>query len=224
MTKIHHWNAWIGTDESGKGDYFGPLVVAGVYINNDCIDTFMEMGVSDGKKITNSRVEKLANWMWEHYEENIVMIKKMPKTYNTDYDHFQSQGMNLNTLLASMHVDVIQKLRKSKGVKHALVDKFSYHDIVTSQLVRDKIEVKLETKAERDIAVAAASIIARDTFLTEIDALSKEFNFELPRGATPNVKVAARDFIRQHGVSALGNVAKLHFKTTKDVLRTQPTK
>ncbi|MXV78082.1 ribonuclease HIII, partial [Candidatus Poribacteria bacterium] len=218
MKKLHHWNAWIGTDESGKGDYFGPLVVAGVYINNDCIDTFVEMGISDGKKITNSRVEKLANWMWEHYEENIVVIKKMPETYNTDYDHFQSQGKNLNTLLASMHVEVIQKLSESKGTEHVLVDKFSYHDIVTSQLRSENMDVKLETKAERDIAVAAASIIARATFLTDMDALSKEFDFELPRGATPNVKVAARDFIRQHGVSALGNVAKLHFKTTKDVL------
>lgn len=209
MKKLHHWNAWIGTDESGKGDYFGPLVVAGVYINNDCIDTFVEMGISDGKKITNSRVEKLANWMWEHYEENIVVIKKMPETYNTDYDHFQSQGKNLNTLLASMHVDVIRRLSILKDVKHALVDKFSSSDIITPFL--PGIDVKQETKGERDIAVAAASIIARATFLTDMDVLSKEFNFELPRGATQNVKDAVRDFIRQHGVSALGNVAKLHF-------------
>lgn len=218
MRKIHHWNAWIGTDESGKGDYFGPLVVAGVYIDKECIDTFVEMGVSDGKKITNSRIMKLANWMWEHYKENIVMIKKMPDIYNTDYEQFQSQGMNLNTLLASMHVEVIQKLSESKGTEHALVDKFSYHDIVTSQLVSDNIEVKLETNAERDIAVAAASIIARATFLTEIDALSEEFDFELPRGATSNVKDAARGFIRKHGERALRNVAKLHFKTTREIL------
>ncbi len=218
MTKLHNWNAWIGTDESGKGDYFGPLVVAGVYINNDCVDAFEEIGISDGKKITNSRVKKLANWMWEHYQENIVMTKKMPETYNTDYEDLKSQGKNLNFLLTCMHVDVIKKLSKSKGAKHALVDKFSYHDIVTSQLVSDNIEVKLETNAERDIAVAAASIIARATFLTEIDALSEEFDFELPRGATPNVKDAARDFIRKHGKTALRYVAKLHFKTTKEIL------
>ena len=192
--------------------------MAGVYIDKGCIDTFVEMGVSDGKKITNSRVEKLANWMWEHYEENIVMIKKMPETYNTDYDHFRSQGKNLNDLLASMHVEVIQKLSESKGSEHVLVDKFSYHDIVTSQLKSKNIEVKLETKAERDIAVAAASIIARATFLTKIDALSEEFDFELPRGATPNVKDAARDFIRKHGETALRYVAKLHFKITKEIL------
>ena len=220
MSKLHHWNAWIGTDESGKGDYFGPLVVAGVYIDNDCIDAFLEMGVSDGKKITNARVKKLANWMWENYEENVVLIKKMPETYNADYEHFRSQGKNLNSLLTSMHVDVIQTLSKSKGAKHALVDKFSYHDIVTSHLVTDNIEVKLETKAERDIAVAAASIIARATFLTDMDALSKEYNLDLPRGATSIVKVAARNFIRKHGESALRYVAKLHFKTTREVLMT----
>ena len=218
MTKLHHWNEWIGTDESGKGDYFGPLVVAGVYIDKECIDTFVEMDVSDGKKITNSRVEKLANWMCEHYEQNIVVIKKMPEMYNNDYEQFQSQGKNLNDLLASMHVDVIQKLSKSKGAKHALVDKFSYHDIVTSQLKSKNIEVKLETKAERDIAVAAASIIARATFLTEMDALSQEYNLNLPRGATSIVKNAARDLISIHGESALKNVAKLHFKTTKEIL------
>lgn len=218
MRKLHQWNTWIGTDESGKGDYFGPLVVAGVYIDNTSIDAFIDMKISDGKKITNSRVEKLANWMWENYEENIVMIKKMPETYNTDYDHFQSQGKNLNTLLASMHVEVIQKLSEKKGTKNALVDKFSYHDIVTSQLKSENIDVKLRIKAERDIAVAAASIIARATFLTEMDALSKDFDFILPRGATSIVKDAARGFIRKHGESALKNVAKLHFKTTKEVL------
>ena len=168
MRKLHNWNEWIGTDESGKGDYFGPLVVAGVYIDDACIDAFSDMNISDGKKITIARVKKLADWMWEHYEENIVMIKKMPETYNTDYDLFQSQGENLNTLLASMHVDVIQTLSKSKGAKNVLVDQFSYHDIVTSQLRSENITVKLQTKAERDLAVAAASIIARDTFLTEI--------------------------------------------------------
>ena len=218
MTKLHNWNAWIGTDESGKGDYFGPLVVAGVYINNDCIDAFEEIGISDGKKISNSRVKKLANWMWEHYEENIITTKKMPETYNTDYEDFKSNGKNLTSLLTGMHVDVIKKLSKSKGARHALVDKFSYHDIVTAQLAPNNIEVKLETKAERDIAVAAASIIARDIFLTEMDALSERFNFELPRGATAIVKDAARGFIRKHGESALRNVAKLHFKTTKEVL------
>ena len=218
MRKLHNWNAWIGTDESGKGDYFGPLVVAGVYIDNVCIDAFLEMDVSDGKRISNSRVKKLANWMWEHFEQNIKVTKKMPNVYNIDYHKFRLQGKNLNSLLASMHVDVIQKLSQSKGAKHVLVDKFSYHDIVSSQLKREHIEVKLETKAERDIAVAAASIIARDTFLTEIDALSQEFNLDLPRGANPIVKDAARDFIRKHGRSALRNVAKLHFKTTQDVL------
>lgn len=217
MIKLHNWNQWIGTDEAGKGDYFGPLVVAGVYVEETCINDFIEKGVSDGKKVSNSRIRKLAEWMWEGFERNIVVVKKMPETYNLDYSKLRKQGKNLNSLLANMHVKAIRQLSNTTGVQNALVDKFSYHDIITPLLDQKDMNIKLETKAERDIAVAAASVIARDTFLNSIETLSEEYDIDLPRGAY-QVKSAGRDFVRLHGKAALGKVAKLHFKTTNDVL------
>lgn len=217
MEKIHNWQKWIGTDEAGKGDYFGPLVVAGVYVNAECHHDFLEMGISDGKKVSNSRIRKLAEWMWHNYEQHIVVVQKMPYDYNPLYNSLRKQGKNLNTMLAHLHVKVIQTLATKAGVKHALVDKFANNDIITPLLTQEDIKIKLETEAERDIAVAAASIIARDTFLTGIETLSQKYKIQLPRGAY-KVTDAGKEFVKMYGGEALRDVAKLHFRTTKDVL------
>ena len=217
MNEIHNWNRWIGTDESGKGDYFGPLVVAGVYVDSECRCKFLDMGIRDGKKISNSRIRKHADWMWNNYEHHIVVEQKMPDEYNTLYDMLKKRGQNTHTMLANLHVKVIQTLANRMRVQHALVDKFSYNDILTPLLTQREIKIKLETGAERDVAVAAASIIARDAFLTGIQDLSKKYGFQLPRGAY-KVTDAGKEFIKLYGESMLGNVAKLHFRTTQNVL------
>ncbi len=217
MNDIHNWNEWIGTDEAGKGDYFGPLVVAGVYVNAECRDEFLDMGITDGKKVSNPRVHKLADWMWKHYERHIVVSQKMPEEYNSLYEILKKRDQNLNTMLAKLHVKVIQTLANRMGAKHALVDKFANNDIITPQLAQQDIEIKQETKAERDIAVAAASVIARDAFLRGIESLSQEYEMQLPRGAY-QVTEAGKEFVKKHGGKALRNVAKLHFRTTEAVL------
>ncbi len=217
MNDIHNWNEWIGTDEAGKGDYFGPLVVAGVYVNAECRDEFLEMGITDGKKISNSRTQKLADWMWKHYEQHIVVSQKMPEEYNSLYETLKKRGQNLNTMLAKLHIKAIQTLANRVGAKHALVDKFAHNDVITPQLAQRDIQIKQETGAERDIAVAAASVIARDAFLKGIESLSQEYELQLPRGAY-QVTEAGKEFVEKHGSKALRNVAKLHFRTTRTVL------
>ena len=216
MTQLHEWNRWIGTDESGKGDYFGPLVVAGVYVDAECRDDLLEMGISDGKKISNTRIRKLADWLWKHYERHIVVAQKMPDKYNTQYDELKRRGENSSRILAELHIKVIETLTERHDVKHAFVDKFPYNNM-TRLLTQPDIIIKLETKAERDIAVAAASIIARDRFLTGIETLSDKYEFQLPRGAYQVID-AGKDFVKLNGEKSLGNVAKLHFRTTKSVL------
>ena len=217
MSTIHSWNEWIGTDEAGKGDYFGPLVVAGVYVDVECRDVFLEKNITDGKKVSNPRVRKLADWMWKHYEQHIVLKQKMPEDYNSLYEILKKRDQNLNTMLAELHIEVIQTLANRVGAKHALVDKFANNDIITPQLAQQDIEVQQETKAERDIAVAAASVIARDAFLKGIETLSQRYKIRLPRGAY-QVTDAGKEFIKLHGAKALRNVAKLHFRTTETVL------
>ena len=217
MNSIHNWQEWIGTDEAGKGDYFGPLVVAGVYVNAQCRDDLLDKGITDGKKVSNSRIRKLAEWMWTDYEQHIIIEQKMPEEYNSLYEILKNRGQNLNTMLAKLHISVIQTLANRMRAQHALVDKFANNDIITPQLTQQDIEVKQETNAERDIAVAAASIIARDAFLTGIETLSQKYEIQLPRGAY-RVTNAGKEFIKMHGGDALRHVAKLHFRTTEAVL------
>lgn len=232
MDAIHNWNAWIGTDEAGKGDYFGPLVAAAVYVDAECRETFLELGITDGKKLSNRRIQNLAELMRCRYAQHIAVVEKMPAKYNSLYAAFRRRGQNLNHLLASLHAEAIRTLANSVGAKHALVDQFSKDDLVKQQLnqrannalllqrstasAASGIEIRQVTKAERDIAVAAASIIARDAFLTGMDTLSEKYGMRLPRGAYQVVE-AGREFVKLHGSAALGNVAKLHFNLTDAV-------
>ena len=237
----HNWDAWIGTDEAGKGDYFGPLVVAAVYVDADCRETFSDLGIADGKTLSNRRVRDLAELMCCRYERHVVVVKRMPADYNSLYSEFRRRGQNLNHLLASLHAEAMHTLATRVGVKHVLVDRFSKDDLITQQLRQQVegadrlqhstserlqgrlsrgvplgLEIRQVPKAERDIAVAAASIIARDAFLNAMDTLSKKYEICLPRGAYQVVE-AGREFIRLHGSDALGQVAKLHFNLTDAV-------
>ncbi len=216
MNEIHSWTNWIGTDESGKGDYFGPLVVAGVFVNSECSGKLLENGITDGKKVSNTRIRKLANWMWDEYERHIEVEQKMPNEYNNEYDDLENRGENSSSMLANMHINVIQTLSKRFGVKHALVDKFPYNNI-SSLLTQKDIKIKEVTKGERDVAVAAASIIARDRFLTGMETLSNKYELQLPRGAYQVID-AGKEFVRLNGVNSLRKVAKLHFRTTQQVI------
>lgn len=217
MDKLHNWKEWIGTDESGKGDYFGPLVVTGVYVNSDCIEEFRKQEIVDGKKIALTRIHKIAEWLWKHYEDNIVVIKNLPIDYNSIYDKLKEQNKNLNDMLADMHIATITRLSTQTSIKNVIIDKFSYYDIITPRLQGNNIQLELVPGGERDIAVAAASIIARDTFRKELTSLSHDYKLDLPPGAN-NVINVGREFIRIHGEENLKHVAKLHFKTTSQVL------
>ena len=232
MDIIHNWNAWIGTDEAGKGDYFGPLVVAAVYVDAECREAFSTFGIADGKTLSNRRIRHLAELMQSRYERHIVVVEKGPTDYNSVYSKLRRRGQNLNHLLASLHAEAIYTLAGRVGAKYALVDKFSKNDLITQQLTQQKrdkshrqpasleIKIKQIPKAERDIAVAAASIIARDAFLSGMDTLSEKYKICLPRGAY-QVTDAGKEFIKLHGSDALGDVAKLHFSLTDAVRATQ---
>ena len=232
MNAIHNWNAWIGTDESGKGDYFGPLVVAAVYVDGEFLENLSDLGVADGKTLSNRRIRSIAELMHSDYEQHIVVVAKMPIEYNLLYDTLRRRGQNLNHLLASLHAEAIHTLADRVDAKHVLVDKFAKDDLITQQLswrvnpaasplqrgvaMPLGLEIRQVTKAERDSAVAAASIIARDAFLTGMATLSESYEMCLPRGAYQVVE-AGKEFVKMHGTKALGEVAKLHFSLTDAV-------
>ncbi len=207
-----------GIDESGKGDYFGPLVIAGVYTNREVTQALMKAGIMDSKKITTpKKIRELATIIRSTpgLHHHIVCIT--PTRYNSIYPDFG----NLNKLLAWGHAAVIENLlHQVPTCPRSLSDQFAKEFVLKKAISAKKIEIIIEqrTKAESDIAVAAASIIAREKFIDWMDKTSIAGGVKLPLGASSEVIKAAKKVIETHGQEALAKVAKLHFKTTSQVL------
>jgi ribonuclease HIII len=209
----------LGIDESGKGDFFGPLVVAGVFVEGDLPRQLLELGVKDSKQIGSDKKaldladeikDLIGRARWE-------VITILPERYNQLYLEFR----NLNRLLAWGHAKVIENLLiRHPHCPRALSDKFADERLIQRALQEHgkKIVLQQRTKAESDIAVAAASILARAGFLERLDALGKKVKVTLPKGASAQVRAAATNILQQGGEDALRSVAKTHFKTFQEVL------
>ena len=203
----------IGIDESGKGDFFGPLVIAAVYVDNYSVTQLEKLGVKDSKLIKNDvKILKIAQDIRNTVKGKFTVIPIGPEAYNRIYNKFK----NLNKLLAWGHARSLENLLE-KDIKcdWALSDKFGNEKLIINTLFEKgkKIELRQQTKAESDIAVAAASILARADFVSRIKKLEQDFNVKLPKGAGANVLNSAVDIIRTKGNETLNFVSKLHFKT-----------
>ncbi|MGH2904055.1 MAG: ribonuclease HIII [Solirubrobacteraceae bacterium] len=215
---------WIGTDESGKGDYFGPLVSAAVYADAHIAHELADLGVKDSKKLSDKRVHVLAPMVRQTVGKGRFKITALnPPRYNKLYDEFKAEGKNLNSLLAWGHTRSIEDLLEG-GLKprYAIVDQFADARYIETKLLAETRQAGLQIfqfpKAETDIAVAAASILARDAFLKWLARTSGELGVTLPKGASPQVLAAAKQIVAVRGRAALADLAKLHFKTTRQVL------
>ena len=206
-----------GVDESGKGDYFGPLVIAGVYTDAPLARALKAAGVMDSKRISSAkRIRDLAAKIREIPGIAISVVAIGPERYN---EMFSSFG-NLNRLLAWGHATVIGNLAAQRpACPRALSDQFARPDVLARALKQQGVEILLEqrTKGESDIAVAAASILARERFVDWMDKTSIAGGVTLPLGASAAVVEAARQVVAKHGSAALARIAKLHFKTSAAV-------
>ena len=204
----------IGIDESGKGDYFGPLVIAAVFVTPALEQDLALMQVRDSKKISDGRILELAPDIRLLCPHSLVAIG--PQRYNELYAKIK----NLNRLLAWGHAGALQNLLQQVECDLAIADQFGDERLILNALQEKGKQIRLvqRTKAESDLAVAAASILARAEFLQRLDRLSQELNTTLPKGASPAVELAGRMVVKKYGRDRLGTVAKLHFKTTKQVL------
>ena len=205
----------IGTDESGKGDFFGPLVIAGFFLPEGQEEVLRELGVKDCKRLSDNRVMEIAALLRKGYIHSVVAIG--PERYNELYQRLK----NLNRLLAWGHARVMENILERVNCAEALTDQFGDEKFVREALLKKGKNINLvqRTRAEEDLAVAAASILARAEFLYRLKKLSEEVGLELPKGASPLVEEAAVKLVRQLGPEALARVAKLHFKTTEKVLK-----
>ena len=206
----------IGIDESGKGDYFGPLVIAAVFVDATTQSELTLMNVRDSKKISDGRILDIAPDIRLICPYSIIAIG--PQRYNELYEKIR----NLNCLLAWGHAKALETLLEKVSCGRAIADQFGNEQLILDALQKKGRTVTLEQrhKAESDLAVAAASILARAEFLFRLRYLSDEIGTMLPKGASPAVELAGRMIVKKHGEERLGSVAKLHFRTTQAVLGT----
>ena len=216
MTTEHQTagQARIGIDESGKGDYFGPLVIAAVHVAPESEPDLRLMEVRDSKRISDGRILEMAPDIKLVCRHSIVAIG--PERYNELYKKIK----NLNRLLAWGHARALENLLEQVNCELAIADQFGDERFVLNALQEKGKRIRLiqRTKAESDLAVAAASILARAEFLLRLKRLSDEIGLALPKGASPQVELAGRMIVKKHGAERLGTVAKLHFRTTQAVL------
>lgn len=213
----------LGVDESGKGDFFGPLCVAGVYVNAEVIREWKDAGIRDSKAVGgDAEIARLAAVIREtpHCVTTVVPIG------NEAYNRMHKLNRSVNRVLAWGHARVIENLMLQR---HRMVplpvrvisDQFASDKETVSKALMSLgrgIELVQRHHAEQDLAVAAASILARDEFVQRLKRLEKQYGTKLPKGASAAVEAAAREFVARHGAEVLPKVAKMHFRTSYRVL------
>lgn len=204
----------IGVDEAGKGDFFGPLCVAGVFANEERVQELLRIGVRDSKTLEDRTILKLSLEIKKICPHAIVQIS--PKRYNEIYPQFQ----NLNRLLAWGHATVIETLVQKTQCTHAVIDQFADEKVVLSALKKKQLELRLDQRhqGESDPVVAAASILARAAFVQGIEQLGISIGMALPKGASSLVIRAGKELVAKHGREILKQVSKEHFKTTQQII------
>ena len=199
----------VGSDETGKGDYFGPLVVSAVRLEPEAAQKMAEGGVMDSKKLTDVRALELGAALRQLVPFSVVRVD--PVDYNRRYAEYTG----LNPFLADLHAEAIREVAQAGD--RVLVDKFAAESVMKRALKGLDVKLEQATRAERNMAVAAASIIARQEFLLALVELSERFGVGLHKGAGRPTDESGVRFVQEHGFEELVHVAKLHFKNTEKV-------
>ncbi len=213
----------LGIDESGKGDFFGPLCIAGVYVNASIVKIFEAEGIQDSKRITSDR--KIAAFAKQIVQTPGCVHTTVP-IGNEAYNRLHKSTASVNRLLAWGHARAIENLlnqshRMSPPPAITISDQFAHSKTLTERALMQagkKIKLLQRHKAEADIAVAAASILSRHAFLQRRRQLEKQYGLALPKGASKTVDAAAKKFLQTHSKTELGKVAKLHFRNAARAL------
>ncbi|MCI5053134.1 MAG: ribonuclease HIII [Simkaniaceae bacterium] len=204
----------IGVDEAGKGDYFGPLVVAACYADEALINQLNSLGIKESKRISDEHSIRFAEEIKKICPYSVLVLN--PIKYNELYTKFP----NLNHMLAWGHATTVHNTLEKQPCDQILIDQFTKEDLVARNLRKKGYtgNITQRPRADSDIVVAAASLLARAGFLHALKDLEKRWGVALPKGATHVIKPGKR-FVDRFGPEALNEVAKLHFKTTKELMR-----
>lgn len=215
MAAPSHRGALIGSDETGKGDYFGPLVVAAAFVGEGDAKALTELGVTDSKNLSDERMRRIVGALERQLDHEIVVLP--PAEYNARY----ASTPNVNVLLAELHARALAPLIGRHPGVPVLVDRFAADDALLQNAVArrapDAPTIAQRPRAESELAVGAASILARIAFLEGLAACAQECGSDLPKGAGAPVDAAARRVHRIGGLDLLGKVAKVHFRNTRKI-------
>ncbi len=206
---------YIGTDESGKGDYFGPLVIAGVYLTPEAGNYLRTLGVRDSKELSDLQIQQLAADIKKVNEIVYDVVLISPEKYNELYEKMG----NLNRLMGWAHARVIENLLVNCSAGEVISDKFGNEKIILDALQQRGRSIKLNqiTKAEKFTAVAAASILARESVVKWFKIQSKKYKVEIPKGSSSEVETVAKHLLEKYGEDILKKLVKIHFKTSNKV-------
>ncbi|MFD1706367.1 ribonuclease HIII [Siminovitchia sediminis] len=207
----------IGSDEVGKGDYFGPLIVAAAYVKKDQIPLLKELGVKDSKHLTDVQISTIAKDLITFLPYSLLKLD------NPKYNQLQASGMTQGKMTAILHNEVHYRLLEKISPEKPdaiLVDQFAkapvYYQYLKGQKIIQKEKIYFSTKAESiHVAVAAASILSRYAFVRAFDKLSQQAGFTIPKGAGPLVDQAAARLISEKGLETLKSFTKFHFANTE---------
>jgi len=206
---------YIGTDESGKGDYFGPLVIAGVYVTQETGKYLRALGIRDSKELSDQQIKQFASTIKKLNEIIYDVVLISPEKYNQLYGKMG----NLNRLMGWAHARVIENLLNKCDAGEAISDKFGNEKLILDALQHKGRSINLTqiTKAEKFTAVAAASILARESVIKWFNSQSKKYKVKIPKGSSSEVENAAKSFLDNYGNEILGQLVKLHFKTSNKI-------
>jgi len=207
-----------GLDESGKGDFFGPVIAATVIADKPAIDLWLKAGVKDSKRLADTQILKLDDLI----RKTSGAVAKtcycgMPK-YN---ELMLRPGANLNRLLAWQHATALEQALNEKWVPWGLLDQFSKQPLTQRELTKKAVknfDLRMRVRAEEDPVVAAASVVARAEYVRVMWKLSQHFGGPLQKGAGSLVRAQAAEIIGKFGAPALRDFAKLHFRTAYEVV------
>ncbi len=204
----------MGTDEAGSGDFFGPMTAAAAYVEESKIPLLKELGVRDSKSMSDESVLHVADQ---------IIAAKIPYSllvlHNPKYNELQKKGWTQGKMKVMLHFHAIQNVLKKINIEELdgiVVDQFAERRVFQRHLTSEKKKLPEKmyflTKAESySIAVAAASILSRAKFLKEMDRLSKDIGFKLPKGASKLVDEQAAKIIAAKGKTVLYDYVKIHF-------------
>lgn len=206
---------YIGSDESGKGDFFGPLVVAAFAIDSTIKKDLADLNIKDSKELSDDDIRKISLKIRKRFSDRVSVIEITPKRYNELYESFK----NLNSILIWAHTKAIEELQKRFSYTDFVIDKFCNEDLIRTELNKklNHFNLLLTEKAERFYGVAIASIIARERLVTWFDKKSTELKIELPFGASEKVNNVASHIKDKFGSQVLNELIKLHFKNFMNI-------